>query len=152
MSEWAVDPTWRSQPPWGPKAAFQKLILSLLLFQKLPRFFLLFFFPQGYCTVSVSAFLWGVIIALSLRSWVTSPRVKEKLDGWGGKSRSKPCPQWEPGVRRNPLCGVNWLVMSYTCNRLCSSRSETRRGKILKPKRLCVSYYAVTRSRAAFAI
>ena len=46
MSEWAVDPTWRSQPPWGPEAAFQKLILSLLLFQKLPKFFLLFFSPR----------------------------------------------------------------------------------------------------------
>ena len=103
MSEWAVwvTPPGGPSPSWGPEAAFQKLILSLLLFQKLPRFFLLFF-PQGYCTVSLSAFLRGVIIALSLRSWVTSPRVKEKLDGWGGKSRSKPCPQWEPGVRRNP--------------------------------------------------
>lgn len=77
--------------PWAPGAAFQKLILSLLLFQKLPRFFLLFF-PQGYCTVSLSAFLWGVIIALSMRSWVTSPRVKEKLDDGGGKERKQTLP------------------------------------------------------------
>lgn len=57
------------------------------IFQKLNRFFLLFF--QGCCTV-LSAFLWGVIIALSMRSWVTSPRVTERIGGRGGKSKSKP--------------------------------------------------------------
>lgn len=48
-------------------------------------------FSQGCCTV-LSAFLWGVIIALSMRSWVTSPRVTEIMGGRGGKSKSKPCP------------------------------------------------------------
>ena len=40
--------------PWGPGAAFQKLILSLLLFQKLPRFFLLFFPPRLLHSFSLS--------------------------------------------------------------------------------------------------
>lgn len=46
------------------------------------------FFPRllHNCT----AFLWGVIIAVSMRSGVTSPRVTERMGGGGGKSKSKP--------------------------------------------------------------
>lgn len=84
-----------SQTPFGARVVFRKLVLSWLFFRKLlNRSFCCS--SQGCCIIPLSAFLWGVIIAVSVRSGVTSPRVTERMGGRGRKSRGKPYPQWEP--------------------------------------------------------
>lgn len=91
--QWA--PARVSQTPFGARVVFRKLVLSWLFFRKLlNRSFCCS--SQGCCIIPLSAFLWGVIIAVSMRSGVTSPRVTERMGGRGRKSRGKPYPQWEP--------------------------------------------------------
>lgn len=95
-----------SQPPVLTGAVFLKLVLPLLLFRKLPRFFLLFF--PGLLHSS----------ALSFPAECHQSLVNEKLgnfpeghgeNGWVAEAEravAHPAPT-ELGVRRNPQRGVN---------------------------------------------
>lgn len=124
MSGRIVGPAGVSQASFGLGAAFQKLVLS---FKNLIGSFCCFF--QGCCT-ALSAFLWGVIIALSMRSWVTSPRVTERIGGRGGKSKSKPYAQWEPRQQvKSPPLRKLISTESQKCKKLCLSRGEDTQTK-----------------------
>lgn len=67
-----------------------------------------------------------------------------------GRAEANPARSGNRSKKELSMCKLTRVAEAYTCNKLCSSRSEARRGKILKPKSLCVSYYAVAgRSRVA---